>query len=98
MAFNAAVLRLLSDEARGFSLDVRTEHIAEQLLALLYLPGVDTGRMAAGRRVVRRWVGSRVTTPVPGVWSPRSRYLRPAVLLGDGLGAVLAPARHETPG
>ena len=63
-AFARAGLTLVADEARTFRCDVRTEHIAQRLLASLYLPDVDPDRMAAGRRVVRRWVGSQVTTPL----------------------------------
>lgn len=63
-AFSAAGLTLASDERRSFRCDITDEHIAEQLLASLYLPEVPPMRMAAGRRVVAGWVGSSVATPI----------------------------------
>lgn len=60
----AAGLRLDEDEQVGFGCDIADEHIADQLLASLYLPDAAPKRMTAGRRVVARWVGSTVTTPV----------------------------------
>ena len=62
--FAAASMTLRSDEARTFRFEVSTQHDADQLLASLYLPDVQPDRMDAGRRVVRRWVGSHVTTPI----------------------------------
>lgn len=63
-AFSAAGLTLASDEKRSFQCDIADEHIAEQLLASLYLPEVLPLRLSAGRRVVTGWVGSSVATPI----------------------------------
>jgi SAM-dependent methyltransferase len=62
--FAAAGLALLSDESRGFGLDVATERVADRLLDGLYLPDVPPARVAAARRAVRGWVGRRTTVPV----------------------------------
>ncbi len=62
--FLPAGLRLDEDEQVGFACTIADERIAEQLLASLYLPDVAPERMTAGRRVVARWFGSRVTAPV----------------------------------
>jgi len=62
--FAAAGLRLDDDQQVGFVCDIADERIAEQLLASLYLPEVTPERLAAGRRVVMRWVGSTLTTPL----------------------------------
>ena len=63
-AFTAAGLTLTGDEQRGFRCDLATPERAEQLLASLYLPGVTPERLAAGSRVVRRWAGTSITTPI----------------------------------
>ena len=63
-AFSAAGLTLISDERRPFMCELVDEHVAERLLASLYLPEVAPARLAAGRRVVRRWAGSSVGTPI----------------------------------
>lgn len=63
-AFAAAGLTLESDEAGAFSCSLVDERVADQLLASLYLPDVAPERIHAGRRVVRRWTGTRLTTPV----------------------------------
>lgn len=62
--FQVAGLTLLSDQPQGFVCSISSEHIAAQLFDSLYLPDVPPERMEAGRRVVRRWVGSSVTTPI----------------------------------
>lgn len=59
-----AGLRLVADDARAFRCHIADEGVADELLASLYLPDVAHDRMAAGSRVVRRWVGSSVTTPI----------------------------------
>ncbi|GAC1443432.1 MAG: class I SAM-dependent methyltransferase [Mycobacteriales bacterium] len=63
-ALRSAGLTLVSDERRSFRCDIADAHIAEQLLASLYLPEVPPTRMNAGRRVVAGWVGSSVATPI----------------------------------
>jgi SAM-dependent methyltransferase len=63
-ALTAAGLTLLDDQARAFACGIADDNIAEQLLASLYLPDVAPHRMGAGRRVVHRWVGSTITTPI----------------------------------
>lgn len=63
-AFAAAALTLTTDTERSFACDLATTEIADQLLASLYLPDVDPSRLDAGRRVVRRWVGTTITTPI----------------------------------
>jgi SAM-dependent methyltransferase len=63
-AFAAAGMTLEQDEARAFRCELADVHVAEQLLASLYLPDVSPERMAAGKRVVHRWVGSTLTTPI----------------------------------
>ena len=62
--FAAAGMALVSDESRGFRLDVESEQVADRLLDSLYLPDVPPSRVAAGRRVVRGWVGRHTTVPV----------------------------------
>ena len=62
--FAAAGLALAEDEERGFACRIADADVADQLLASLYLPAVDADRMEAGRRVVRRWIGRDVTTPI----------------------------------
>lgn len=57
-------LTLSSDEARAFVCHLTSDQMADRLLASLYLPDVPAERLAAGRRTVRRWVGSRITTPI----------------------------------
>jgi SAM-dependent methyltransferase len=63
-ALAAAGLTVTSDEARGFGCDLATPVVADRLLDSLYLPGVDATRMAAGRRVSRRWVGTTIAIPI----------------------------------
>lgn len=63
-AFAEAGLTLTDDQARAFVCDLADVDVADQLLASLYLPDVSPARMAAGRRTVRRWVGSTITTPI----------------------------------
>lgn len=60
----AAGLTLLSDDARGFRVDVASEAVADRLLDGLYLPDVPPERVEAARRVAHRWVGQRTTVPV----------------------------------
>ncbi len=63
-AFRAAGLTLAQDEERAFVCQLESEELADQLLASLYLPDVSLDRLAAGHRVVRRWVGTGITTPI----------------------------------
>lgn len=63
-AFRAAGLTLHTDEERAFMCDVPDEDVGDQLLASLYLPDVAPDRFAAGRKVVRRWVGTEIATPI----------------------------------
>lgn len=60
----AVGLRLHTDERAAFTCELPTPAIADDLLASLYLPDVAPGRMDAGQRVVRRWVGSSITAPL----------------------------------
>jgi SAM-dependent methyltransferase len=60
----AAGLTLVSDESSAFGYPLPSPAAAEQLLDSLYLPDVPPTRLAAGRQVVRRWVGSRIGVPV----------------------------------
>ncbi|MEX2291814.1 MAG: class I SAM-dependent methyltransferase [Mycobacteriales bacterium] len=60
----AAGLTLVSDDAQGFGVDVVSQAAADQLLDGLYLPGAPGDRLAAARRVVRGWVGRRITLPI----------------------------------
>jgi hypothetical protein len=55
---------LAHDEIRAFQCHLRNERTADQLLASLYLPDVAPERLGAGRRVVHRWAGTRLTTPI----------------------------------
>ncbi|MEO6204037.1 MAG: class I SAM-dependent methyltransferase [Mycobacteriales bacterium] len=57
-------LRVVSDESRAFVVSVDTDARADLLLEALYLPGVSEERLAAGRRVVRTWVGKQVAVPI----------------------------------
>jgi SAM-dependent methyltransferase len=59
-----ADLSLVSDEARGFVVDVTSSAVADLLLDALYLPGVPAERIAAGRKVVAKWVGHQVSVPI----------------------------------
>lgn len=63
-AFRTAGLTLNEDEERAFVCRIANPNVADQLLASLYLPGVGPERIEAGQRVVRRWVGTDVTTPI----------------------------------
>jgi SAM-dependent methyltransferase len=63
-AFSAAGLVLQQDRQIAFTCDLGSPDAAEQLLASLYLPEVHPARMQAGRRVVRRWAGSNISTPI----------------------------------
>jgi SAM-dependent methyltransferase len=63
-AFATASLLLDSDERQAFACDLRTTAVAQQLLSSLYLPEVAPARLAAGRRVVDRWVGNHVALPL----------------------------------
>lgn len=63
-AYARAGLRLERDESRAFRCQLREVQVADRLLASLYLPDVAAERMSAGRRVVRRWTGKALTTPI----------------------------------
>ena len=63
-AFRTAGLSLSSDDTRAFGCALTTPAVAERLLDSLYLPGVDPDRIAAGRRVARRWVGTTIAVPI----------------------------------
>lgn len=63
-ALGIAGLSLSSDEARAFDCDLATPATADLLLDSLYLPGVDPGRITAGRRVARRWAGTTIAVPI----------------------------------
>lgn len=60
----SAGLRLVCDQVRPYTCDLRTAEVAERLLDSLYLPDVEPARIDVGRRVVRRWVGTAVATPI----------------------------------
>jgi SAM-dependent methyltransferase len=60
----AAGLTLLSDESRGFRLDLTSEDAADRLVDGLYLPDVPPSRVTAARQVVHGWVGRHTTVPV----------------------------------
>ncbi len=60
----AAGLTLVADDARGFAVDVASEGAADRLLDGLYLPQVPSDQVAAARRMVRGWVGQRITVPI----------------------------------
>ena len=66
----AAGLALLSDESRGFGLDVTSEGVADRLLDGLYLPDVPPARVVAARRAVRSLMGRRTTLPVRRLGRP----------------------------
>jgi SAM-dependent methyltransferase len=59
-----AGLTLLADEAVGFRYPVADRAAADRLVDALYLPGTDAARLAAARRVARRWTGTTATVPV----------------------------------
>lgn len=63
-AFTAAGLTLSQDDERAFACRISDVGIADQLLASLYLPDVSPARLEAGRKVVRRWTGTDLTTPI----------------------------------
>jgi len=62
--FSRAGLALLADERRRFVLPIGDPATGELLLDSLYLPGAERGRVAAGRRVVRRWTGVELGIPL----------------------------------
>lgn len=57
-------LQVVNDESRAFVVSVDTDARADLLLEALYLPGVSEERVAAGRRVVRTWLGKQVVVPI----------------------------------
>lgn len=57
-------LAVVSDRTRVFTVDLTEESVADLLLDALYLPDVTEERLAAGRRVVRRWTGAQVAVPI----------------------------------
>jgi hypothetical protein len=59
-----ADLTLVSDDARGFAVDVWSEAVADRLLDGLDRHDVPPERVDAARRVAHRWVGRRTTVPV----------------------------------
>lgn len=63
-AFQAAGLTVVGDEQRAFGCRIGDDEVADQLLASLYLPDVAERRLVAGRAVVRRWIGTELTTPI----------------------------------
>ena len=63
-AFETAGLRLESDERRLFVCSLKTDVVADQLLASLYLPERDAPRLSRGQQVVRHWVGSSIGSPI----------------------------------
>lgn len=65
-------LRVTHDERLGFSLPLDTPADADELLASLYLPGVEPLRLAAGRRVLDGKVGGELTVPLRRVVLARS--------------------------
>jgi SAM-dependent methyltransferase len=54
----------VSDESRAFIVDIRGRAEADLLLDSLYLPGVSAVRLAAGRKVVTKWIGQQVAVPI----------------------------------
>jgi len=60
-----------ADERRSFTFPVREPADAELLLDSLYLPRVSPARLAAGRSVVRRWVGGDIDVPLRRVVARR---------------------------
>lgn len=66
-----AGLELVDDQRQSFTCQLRDEGVANQLLASLYLPEVRLDRFAHGSRVVHRWVGSGITTPVRRIIATR---------------------------
>lgn len=63
-AFRSAGLTLVQDDERPFKTRIASQDVADRFLASLYLPDVAPARMDAGRGVTRRWVGTRLTTPI----------------------------------
>ena len=66
-----AGLALVDDQRRSFTCQLRDDDVAAQLLASLYLPDVHPDRLAHGTRVVHRWAGSGITTPVRRIIATR---------------------------
>jgi SAM-dependent methyltransferase len=63
-AFESAGLTLQEDDERAFACRIADSDVADQLLASLYLPDVAEDRMRSGRKVVRKWIGTDLTTPM----------------------------------
>lgn len=57
-------LLAVSDESRAFFVNIGSQDEADLLLDSLYVPGVSAVRIAAGRKVVAKWVGQRVAVPI----------------------------------
>jgi hypothetical protein len=53
-------LKVVADERRRFSFHVTSSEAADRFVDFLYLPEVQTRRMAAARRVVRTWIGGEI--------------------------------------
>lgn len=63
-ALAAVGLAVRSDERLPFSLRLGSEDDVDALLRSLYLPGVDPGRLDAGRRVMAGQIGGVLTVPL----------------------------------
>ncbi len=63
-AASAVGLQVTHDERLAFLLPLDTGSDADELLASLYLPEVDPGRLAAGRRVLDGSIGGALTVPL----------------------------------
>lgn len=62
--FASAGLRLVGDRSRRFAYPIREQEDGRRLVRSLYLPGIETARLAAGSRVAERWVGADVGVPI----------------------------------
>ena len=65
-------LAITADERRAFVLPLTTSADAEDLLASLYLPTVDAGRLEAARRVLLGQVGRELAVPLRRIIVDRS--------------------------
>ncbi len=65
-------LTVRSDEHRRFTLPIRTDGDAEELLSSLYLPNVGPDRTAAARRVLHAAVGHDLSVPLRRVTLERT--------------------------
>ena len=64
-------LHIRSDARRRFAYPLRNAEDADRLVNGLYLPGVPDARLAAGRVLAARWIGSEIGLPLRRIVAAR---------------------------